>query len=185
MIGKIGRFYLCIMYSPKDKGMTIMNHAETEPEEIRRLDRSRALDVAEFQERNLCRWILGKLIVNHRSINYVVYPIKIMIFHWWWLWQWINDQCTWRWRFWLTSNTDGSLPYDYFNLEVMKPCFCMSSCLKQKCHWQLQWHSECSRDSKIVKWQLLNRQSPSRYSPALAFKLRVLQHLTWRSYLWY
>ena len=42
------------------------------------------------------------------------------------LWQWNNYQCTRRWRFWLTSNTHSSLPYDYFNSEVMKPCFCMS-----------------------------------------------------------
>ena len=96
------------------------------------------LDVAEFQGRNLCidykenESIIGDMIFYHWSINYVAskfHPIKILIFHW----QSINEihQCSRPWRFRLTSNTQGSWSDDYINLEVMKPCFCMSSCLKE------------------------------------------------------
>ena len=46
------------------------------------------------------------------------------------------------------TSIHGSRPDDYYNLEVRKPCFCMSSCLKEKV--SAAWGSECNYDSKIM-----------------------------------
>ena len=103
------------------------------------------LGVAEFQCRNLCRWILRNwssiidsddTIFYHWSINYVAskfYPIKIMILYS----QRINEthQCTLRWSFRLMSNMHGSRSDDFLNFESDETMLLYdqlySSCLKE------------------------------------------------------
>ena len=120
----------------KDKSCrTMMDHAKSEPEAVRNW------------EYFGCGWIPGKepvyifqgnwssiiddMIFNHWLINYVAsqfHSIKIMIFNW----QWINEthQCTraevFDWHVVCMGN--GLITTSIW--KVMKPCCCMSSCLK-------------------------------------------------------
>ena len=119
----MGRIYLCFLRINQAGQWWSMRKQSLRQSVIERI-----WGVAEFQGRNT-----DDMIFYGWSINYVTsqfHPdVKIMNFHWQRIIE--THQCTRRWSFRSTSNMHGSRSEDYINLEVMKPCFCISSCLKE------------------------------------------------------